>query len=97
MIIFQEIAKRYEKYQGRYHTSSSRCNTPLPLVSADSIDSIHSNSVTAETSEKIVLFRQCLENDRYVKLFYFKNYNFILEKHLSILQIIINKNIFAVR
>ncbi|VVC41064.1 Hypothetical protein CINCED_3A005505 [Cinara cedri] len=59
----QEIAKRFEKYHGRYHTSSSRCNTPLPITSADSIESIHSNSI-GETSEKILLFRQYLEKDR---------------------------------
>ncbi|XP_022173956.1 girdin-like [Myzus persicae] len=59
----QEIAKRIEKYHGRY-TSSSRCNTPLPLTSAESIESIQSNSVISDTSEKILLFRQFLENDR---------------------------------
>jgi len=60
----QEIAKRFEKYHGRYQTSSSRCNTPLPITSADSIESIHSNSVISDTSEKVLLFRQYLENDR---------------------------------
>ncbi|CAI6371664.1 unnamed protein product [Macrosiphum euphorbiae] len=59
----QEIAKRIEKYHGRY-TSSSRCNTPLPLTSAESIESIQSNSIISDTSEKILLFRQFLENDR---------------------------------
>ncbi|XP_025203403.1 polyamine-modulated factor 1-binding protein 1-like isoform X3 [Melanaphis sacchari] len=59
----QEIAKRIEKYHGRY-TSSSRCNTPLPITSAESIESIHSNSVISDTSDKILLFRQFLENDR---------------------------------
>jgi len=60
----QEIAKRFEKYQGRYHTSSSRCNTPLPITSADSIESIHSNSFISDTNEKLILFRKFLENDR---------------------------------
>ncbi|XP_060844421.1 girdin-like [Rhopalosiphum padi] len=59
----QEIAKRMEKYHGRY-TSSSRCNTPLPITSAESIESIQNNSVISDTSDKILLFRQVLENDR---------------------------------
>jgi len=53
-----------EKYHGRY-TSSSRCNTPLPITSAESIESIQNNSVISDTSDKILLFRQVLENDRY--------------------------------
>ncbi|KAF0766335.1 interaptin-like [Aphis craccivora] len=59
----QELAKRLEKYHGRY-TSSSRCNTPLPITSAESMESIQSNSVISDNSEKILLFRQVLENDR---------------------------------
>ncbi|XP_025417152.1 interaptin-like [Sipha flava] len=59
----EEIGKRFEKYQGRYQTSSSRCNTPLPFTSTDSVESIHSN-ITSDSSEKVLLFRQFLENDR---------------------------------